>query len=46
VEVIQDSQGTEEERSEGEGSWDSEKVEKELGLSKGDIVKVGGKKGR
>ena len=28
------------------GTWDSEKMERELGLDKGDIVKVVGKKGK
>jgi len=46
VEIVLDSQGTEGEKSEGMGSWDSEKVEKELGLEKGEIVKVVGRKGK
>jgi len=46
VEVILDSQGTEGEKSGKIGSWDSEKVEEELGLKKGDIKSVVGKKGK
>ena len=46
VEVVLDSQGTEGEKSGGIGSWDSEKMEAELGLEKGEIMKVVGKKGK
>jgi len=46
VEVVMDSQGTEGEKSMGSGTWNSEKMERELGLNKGDIVKVVGKKGK
>ena len=46
VEIVLESQGTEVEKSGVVGTWDSEKMEEELGLKKGDIVKVVGKKGK
>ena len=46
VEIILELQGTEGEKSGVVGTWDSEKMERELGLDKGDIVKVVGKEGK
>ena len=46
VEVVLESQGTEGEKSVGMGSWNSGKMEEELGLEKGEIVKVVGRKGK
>jgi len=46
VEIVLDSQGTEGEKSEGMGSWNSGKMEEELGLKRGEIVKVVGRKGK